>query len=89
MNPVIQLDVDKVANALFRAFSRPGISKNYFEKIRNEMRIITVDGGSEFKSAFSDLLIYIFWLTVLLFFELGVLICLHCLNQKHQFLALS
>ena len=48
MYPVIQLDVDKVANALFRAFSRPGISKNYFEKIRNEIRIITVDVGSEF-----------------------------------------
>ena len=30
MYPVIQLDVDKVANALFRAFSRSGISKNYF-----------------------------------------------------------
>ena len=60
MYPVIQLDVDKVANALFRAFSRPGISKNYFEKIRNEIRIITVDGGSEFKSAFPESLISIF-----------------------------
>jgi len=60
MYPVIQLDVDKVANALFRAFSRPGISKNYFEKIRNEIRIITVDGGSEFKSAFPESLVSIF-----------------------------
>jgi hypothetical protein len=54
MYPVIQLDVEKVANALFRAFSRPGISKNYFEKIRNEIRIITVDGGSEFKKEFPN-----------------------------------
>ena len=44
--------VEKVTNALLRAFSRPGISKQYFEKIRNDIRMITVDGGSEFKRAF-------------------------------------
>ena len=60
MYPVVQLDVDKVSNALFRAFSRPGISKNYFEKIRNDIRIITVDGGSEFKKAFPESLVSIF-----------------------------
>jgi len=60
MYPVIQLDVEKVANALFRAFSRPGISKDYFEKIRNEIRMITVDGGSEFKKAFPESLRAIF-----------------------------
>ena len=54
MYPVVQLDVAKVANALLRAFSRPGISKDYFEKIRDEIGIITVDGGSEFKKAFPD-----------------------------------
>ena len=60
MYPVVQLDAAKVANALLRAFSRPGISKHYFEKIRNEIGIITVDGGSEFKSAFPDSLRSIF-----------------------------
>ena len=54
MYPVVQLDVAKVANALLRAFSRPGISKDYFEKIRDEIGIITVDGGSEFKKVFPD-----------------------------------
>ena len=52
MYPVIELDVEKVTNALLRAFSRPGISKQYFEKIRNDISMITVDGGSEFKRAF-------------------------------------
>ena len=60
MYPVVQLEVDKVANALFRAFSRPGISKHYFEKIRNDIRFITVDGGSEFKKAFPESLTSIF-----------------------------
>ena len=60
MYPVVQLEVDKVANALFRAFSRPGISKHYFEKIRNDIRFITVDGGSEFKKAFPESLTAIF-----------------------------
>ena len=50
--PVKALDVDRVTNALLRAFSRPGISKKYFHKIRNQVRIITVDGGSEFKKIF-------------------------------------
>ena len=43
--PVMELDVEKVTNALLRAFSRPGLSNDYFEKIRNDIQIITVDGG--------------------------------------------
>ena len=50
--PVKALDVDRVTNALLRAFSRPGISEKYFHKKRNQVRIITVDGGSEFKKIF-------------------------------------
>ena len=50
--PVVALDVDKVTNALFRAFSRPGLSQRYFHKIREQIRTITVDGGSEFKKDF-------------------------------------
>jgi hypothetical protein len=50
--PVVALDVDKVTNALFRAFSRPGLSQRYFHKIREQIRTVTVDGGSEFKKEF-------------------------------------
>jgi hypothetical protein len=58
--PVMELDVEKVTNALLRAFSRPGLSNDYFEKIRNDIQIITVDGGSEFNRAFPDTMKSIF-----------------------------
>ncbi|WP_371079250.1 hypothetical protein, partial [Salmonella enterica] len=58
--PVKALDVDRVTNALLRAFSRPGISEQYFHKIRNQVRTITVDGGSEFKKEFPNSLKSIF-----------------------------
>jgi len=58
--PVKALDVDRVTNALLRAFSRPGISEQYFHKIRNQVRTITVDGGSEFKKEFPNSLKNIF-----------------------------
>ena len=50
--PVKALDVNTVTNGLLRAFSRPGISHAYFEKLRTNLRTITVDGGSEFKNSF-------------------------------------
>jgi hypothetical protein len=58
--PVEALDVDRVTNALRRAFSRPEISEQYFHKIRNQVRTITVDGGSEFKKEFPNSLRNIF-----------------------------
>jgi hypothetical protein len=58
--PVKALDVDRVTNALLRAFSRPGISEQYFHKIRNQVHTITVDGGSEFKKEFPNSLKSIF-----------------------------
>ena len=42
----------KVTNALLRAFSRPGLSNDSFEKIRNDIQIITVDGGANLNALF-------------------------------------
>ena len=50
--PVQELKVDKVTNALLRAFSRPGIAKDYFDSIRDFVTVVDVDGGSEFKKDF-------------------------------------
>ena len=55
VHPVQELKVDKVTNALLRAFSRPGIEKDYFDSIRDFVTVVDVDGGSEFKKRFSEI----------------------------------
>jgi hypothetical protein len=52
LHPVQVLEVANVTNALLRAFSRPGLARRYFDKIRNTVRFVTIDGGSEFKKEF-------------------------------------
>jgi len=52
VHPVQELKVNNVTNALLRAFSRPGISKDYFDSIRDFVTVVDVDGGSEFKKDF-------------------------------------
>ena len=52
VHPVQELKVDKVTNALLRAFSRPGVAKDYFDSIRDFVTVVDVDGGSEFKKDF-------------------------------------
>ena len=52
--PTTNLTVEKVKNAIFLAFSRPGLSEQYFKFLQPQLRKITIDGGSEFKKDFPD-----------------------------------
>ena len=58
--PVSNLTVKKVSAAIFQAFSRTSLPKTYFEKIHDQIRKITVDGGSEFKGEFPAIMKQIF-----------------------------
>eukprot|EP01041_Mallomonas_annulata_P008047 gene8047-16497_t len=49
-----------VKNAFNRAFSRPGLPNDYYLHIRDKVKRIVVDGGSEFKAKFPRNIKYVF-----------------------------
>jgi len=58
--PVSTTESRKVASAFASALSRPGIALQFYEHIRNKVKRVLVDGGSEFKDVFRDNVHHVF-----------------------------
>jgi len=58
--PVSTTESRKVAAAFTRALSRPGLPLRFYEYLRDKLKRVLVDGGSEFKDAFRDNLRHVF-----------------------------
>jgi hypothetical protein len=52
--PVATTESKKVFSAFIRALSRPGKPHDFYLQLRNKIRRIVVDGGSEFKASFQE-----------------------------------
>ena len=50
----------KVSAAFGRALSRPGLSLDYYQFIKDKVTLFTVDGGSEFKDVFPETVVSMF-----------------------------
>jgi len=59
-HPVSDLQSRHVQKAFQLAMSRPDLPKLYYEHLRNEIEQVTIDGGSEFKDVFPEVIALVF-----------------------------